>query len=276
MKTIKSILFSALLFTALSCNRDENDSTSLDTDALVAKANTDYAMDLDFSTGLEVASNNSSYSSRSSNSISLIPSCATITVNNTTPGVFPKIFTINYGTGCTMNGVTRAGIITITLSDYVLNNGSTLTIERGINYYVNAKKVEGTVVYTNQTTNSNTPEWSRSVTNGKITFPDGRFFIHNGTHVTRQTSGASTLILTDNIYEIISGTGTVVRSNGTQLTATVITPLVKEFTCANISDGQLNLIGTVLNGVLDYGNGTCDNQATYTHSNGQVYTITLN
>ena len=95
-----------------------------------------------------------------------------------------------------------------------------MTIERN-NYYVNLRKIDGTVVYTNETTNVATPQWSRTVTNGQITLPSGGIFTHSGTRTVRQTAGVSTAFLGDNIYEVISGTHTVNRPNGSTLTSTI-------------------------------------------------------
>jgi hypothetical protein len=82
--------------------------------------------------------------------------------------------------------------------------------------------------------------------------------------------------LGDNIYAVISGTHTVNRPNGSTLTSTIVQPLIKKYACNYISQGQLNLQGTVLNGILDYGNNECDNLATYFHNpNGVTYNVNL-
>jgi hypothetical protein len=277
MKNLKMYFFAlvGVLFFSCSDNDDKQQVDNVDSEMVGANITADFTSELDFNTGIDVASDNSSFSNRTTNEVSTLATCATITVNNTTPGVFPKIITIDFGTGCTQNGITRSGILTITLSDYVMNNGSTMTIERN-NYYVNLRKIEGTVVYTNETTNISMPQWTRTVTNGKITLPNGAVFTHFGTRTVRQTAGVGTIILGDNIYEVISGTHTVNRPNGSTLTSTVVQPLIKKYACNYISQGQLNLQGTFLNGILDYGNNVCDNLATYTHTpTGQVYTVNL-
>ena len=277
MKNLKMYFFALLIVSFISCNKEEDEKPveNVDSEMVGANMTADFTSELDFNSGIDLANNNSSYSNKTTNEVSTLPTCATITVNNTTPGVFPKIFTVDFGNGCTQNGITRSGILTITLSGYVMNNGSTMTIERS-NYYVNLRKIEGTVVYTNETTNTSIPQWTRTLTNGQITFPNGAVFTHFGTRTVKQTAGVSTVILADNIYEVISGNHTVNRPNGTTLTSTIVQPLIKKYTCNYISQGQLNLQGTVLNGVLDYGNNNCDNLATYYHNpNGQTYNVNL-
>ena len=275
MKNLKLYTFGLLLMSLsfVSCNKDED--FAVDKELVNTSADIDLTNELDFNSGIDVSSDNSSYSDRSSLQTNAVAPCASVSVDNATLGVFPKVFTIDFGTGCTYNGMTRSGIITITITDYVMNNGSIMTIERGSNYYVNGRKVEGTVVYENTTTNPTTPQWTRTITNGKITNLAGVVFNHYGTRTVKQTAGVSTLLLADNIYEITSGNHTITKSDGSSLSVTVVEPLIKKYVCSHISQGQLDLQGSVLDGILDYGNNTCDNLATYTHSNGNVYNVIL-
>ncbi|MGX7668145.1 hypothetical protein [Flavobacterium pedocola] len=277
MKNFSLKLFGGLVLATLvliSCSKDETESVLVDQQLMKASADIDFSNETDFSVGMEAATENSSFSNRDSDIASRFPACADITVNNTTPGVFPKIITIAFHPGCVHNGVLRSGTLTITLSGYLMSNGTTMTIERS-NYFVNGRHVEGTVTYVNQTTNPETPQWTRTVTDGRITNIAGDVFTHSGTRTVRQMEGAGTLALGDNVYHIISGTHTVNRPNGSSLTVTVLETLIKRYSCNYISKGKLTLLGSYLDGVLDYGNDTCDNQATYTHSNGQVFNINL-
>ncbi|KGO90288.1 hypothetical protein [Flavobacterium suncheonense] len=279
MKNLRFQLLSglfALTVSLVSCSKEEDVKGSSDVDQkmMMASAEIDFVNEADFNSGMEVASDNGSYSGKNSSHTAALTACATVTVNNITPGVFPKVFTINFGNGCINNGIHRSGILTITLSDYLMNTGSVMTIERS-NYYVNGRHVEGTVTYENETTNPDTPQWTRTITNGQITNLQGEVFTHHGTRTVKQTEGVGTLTLDDNVYHILSGTHTVNRPNGTSLTVTVVETLIKKYACNYISQGQLDLEGTYLDGILDYGDNTCDNQATYTHSNGTVYPVNL-
>mgnify|MGYP001562858802 CR=1 FL=1 len=280
MKNVRFQIVSGLLAVTLSlvsCTKEEevkNVSSDADQKLMTASAEIEFTNELDFNSGIEAASDNGSYSSKNSNNTATLATCASVSVNNTTPGVFPKIFTINFGGGCMINGIHRSGILTITLSDYLMNNGSVMTIERS-NYYVNGKHIEGTVTYENETTNPDTPLWIRTVTNGQVTNLQGDTYTHHGTRAVKQMEGVSTPMLADNVYHVVSGTHTINRPDGSTLTLAVEQTLIKKYACNYISQGQLNLFGTYLDGVLDFGNNTCDNQATYTHSNGTVYPVTL-
>jgi len=277
MKNVKNYAFGSFLALSLlltSCNKDED--IAVDTELLAANAQIDFGNELDFNAGVDVANENGSYSSRTSNAFeSLSPTCATITVDNPSPGVFPKVYTVDFGTGCLHNGILRSGIITVTFSNYFIEYGSTMTITRSNNYYVNNRKLEGTVVYENITTNTSIPKWNRTVTNGKLTSLTGAIYTFYGTRTVQQTEGVGTLTLGDNTYEVLSGNHTVTKPSGSTLTVTVVETLVKKYSCNYISQGQLDLQGSFLDGILDYGDNTCDNQATYTHSNGTVYNVNL-
>lgn len=270
---LSKVLFVLLSVVFASCNREED--VALDRELVKSSTEIDFTTEFDFNAVIDVSSENNALTDRSAQATSSIAPCASVTVDNNEPGIFPKTFTINFGSGCTHNGITRSGSVMITLTDYVMNSGSMTTIVRGDNYYVNGMKVEGTVTYQNTTVSATTPQWNRTITNGKVTHQDGRVFMHNGTRSVKQTEGVNTLVLIDNVYEITSGTHTITKVGGTTLTLSVVEPLIKKYSCTNISQGKLGVQGTVLDGVIDYGDNTCDKLATYTHSNGNVYNIVL-
>lgn len=279
-------IFSSILVFALvsSCTKEQIEQLSQDNvDLVVAKTESDFVIESDIKLGNDAALLRSSFASGiNSPDPSLLnsASCATITILEGGPSGgtfnFPFKIKVDFGTGCVFNGITRKGHLIVEFSNYVMLTGSSMTIFRGDDYYINLRKVEGTIVYTNTTTNASTPSWSRIVTNGKITRPNGQVFTHEGNRNVTLVVGASTIgDLTDNIYHITSGSHIVNKPNGGTLTATITETLIKPYSCQYITQGKLNLQGQILNGVLDYGNGDCDNQATYTHSNGVVHDITL-
>lgn len=275
MKKI-ALIFSTCL-AMLSCSTEDNKEFSgnplTDSDLVLATTKTGFSDEMDINYANDIANNYDSYSTRTSNNS--LTTCASVTIDNANPGEFPKTITVDFGNECNINGIVRSGTLTITLTDYVTNFGSQMTIVRGNNYYINGYKLEGTIVYENTTTNSNIPSWDRDLIGGKMTTPAGNVYTYTDSRSVQLIAGASTPTLTDNTYKAISGTRTVNRPNNTTLTSTILTPLIKSHNCAYISEGSLDLQGTFLDGVLDYGNGNCDNQATYTHVTGQVFNITL-
>jgi hypothetical protein len=188
-------------------------------------------------------------------------SCAAVTV--TPASGFPKTITIDFGTsGCTsQSGVTRSGIITVTLSDSLRHSGSVATMTFS-NYYVSGWKKEGTITWTNTSANG-VKSWRRVCTNGKITAPapSTRYWLHSGTQDIIQTAGSSTPSLLDDVFTITGGS-TVTNAAGISRTATILTPLQKKFICSNIDMGTMKIQGPNHYAVINYGDGTCDNIAT--------------
>src|ERR1019366_6730804 len=159
-----------------------------------------------------------------------LPACATVTV---TPAQgFPKNITIDFGTGCTSaTGILRSGVIHITLSDSLRKSGS-VAVMTFDNYYVGGYKKQGSITWTN-TKQDTTNSWSR-VCIDTITSPNGKTWMHNGTHAVVQISGNNTpKDIIDNVY-LTTGSSTVTNSNGVTRTATILTPLEKKVACDNI------------------------------------------
>lgn len=201
-----------------------------------------------------------------------ILSCATVTV---TPGAFPKTITIDFGTaGCTSpNGVYRKGKINVVLSDSIRRTGSTAVMTFD-NYYVNLFKIEGTATWTN-TSSAGTFSWTRKVENGKVTAPDGRYWLHSGLRSVVQTSGSSTpLNLLDDVYSI-TGNHTVTNAAGKTRTANVLEALQKKTICENIDKGKIKIEGSAHYAVIDFGDGSCDRVATISIDGRAPRTILL-
>jgi hypothetical protein len=270
MKKI-NFLFSALSILALtvvSCTKDDVVAAS-DTTPIVASASIDVVNELDIQTGTQISFEK--LTSKKTDK-SLTTSCAVVTMDPQTT-TFPKTFYVNFGDGCTTNSITRKGKLKITFSGYITETGSTMTVER-VGYSVNGNKVEGKIVYKNTTTSPNVPQWTRTITDGKFTDNKGEIYLNSGTHTVKQTAGVSTLPLDDNTYEMTEGTHTVTKANGAKITLTVLESIIKKQSCDYVSKGQLKVESTFLNGVIDYGNGDCDNKATYTQG-GIAFPITL-
>jgi hypothetical protein len=262
---LSAFTFSCFLF--ISCTKEEAVNAT-DNSPIVASASIDAVNGLDIQTGTDVAFKN--LTGRKTEK-SLTTSCSTVTMNPVTD-TFPKTFYVDFGTNCITNGILRSGKLKITFSDYITNTNSTMTIERQ-DYYVNGNKVQGTIVYKN-TTSADVPQWTRTVSNGIFTDTKGDVYLNSGTYTVRQTEGATTLPLEDNIYQIAEGKHTVTKQNGAKITLTVQEPIVKNFTCDYPSKGKLKVESTLFNGTIDYGTGECDGKATYTQ-NGIVFPITM-
>jgi hypothetical protein len=201
-------------------------------------------------------------------------SCASVSVNPQ-GSTFPKTIVIDFGNGCTSaDGISRKGKINITLTDYVHNPGAigTMTFE---NYYTAGYKVEGTITWTNTST-QNGISWTRQITNGKVTEPiSGYYWTHEGPKNVTQTAGANTPTnLLDDVYSV-TGNHTVTNPAGKTRTVTITEALEKKTTCHNVSKGKMKIQAQSHFAILDYGDGTCDNIATITIDGVAPITILL-
>ncbi|MDP5001296.1 MAG: hypothetical protein NWQ15_05310, partial [Flavobacterium sp.] len=112
MKKFNLYIIGTLFLTLFSCSKED---IVVDRELVNAYAEIEFSSEVDFNSGIEAASDNSSFASRNNiNSNTSLASCATVTVDNATPGVFPKTFTIDFGSGCVSNGILRSGSITVT------------------------------------------------------------------------------------------------------------------------------------------------------------------
>lgn len=262
-----------------SCNRDETNmmETESTQELVQTESVADFATDdnsdvaMDFATTFE-----SNFTSKNSGGVHHPDyPCAVVTITSTN-GTFPKTITVDFGTGCTdKRGITRKGKIIITATNKLYVPGAVITVTHD-NFYVNGTKVEGELKLSNITTDLAVPTFSKEITNGKITKEDGTYFTFNSLRKRKMTAGVSTpKNVWDDVWEFFEGTQTVAKSNGNYLTSTIKTPLIKSNACHFISKGSIELKGTKVDGVLDFGNGDCDNKATFTSANGVVYQLLL-
>lgn len=203
------------------------------------------------------------------------PRCAVVTVtpmgNN-----FPKTVTINFGTGCAgPDGRVRRGkIITVYTGRMTMPGSIATTTFDG--YYVDSNKIEGTHI-TENTSTSNNRSFNLKVIDGKISFPSGNYIAWNKNKTWVQTEGNGTPhFAMDDVFSI-TGTGNGTVKNGTvinQWSSTILQAVIRRPNCRWAVRGEVRITRNGNTGILNYGNGTCDNQATMT-INGNTINITL-
>jgi hypothetical protein len=198
--------------------------------------------------------------------------CAEVTV--TPQNGFPKTILIRFDSTCiSPRGIIRKGAIRIVISDSLRRSGSTavMTFE---NYFVNNFKREGTHTWTN-TSQPGGKSWQKKVEGGKITAPNGRFWLHESIRDIVQTAGVSTRAnLLDDVFSI-TGNASVTNAQGATRTATILEALQKKYICHNIDKGRIRFQGPNHIAILDYGNGECDRIATISIDGRPPRTITL-
>jgi hypothetical protein len=199
--------------------------------------------------------------------------CATVTV--TPQSGFPKTVVIDFGPlpGCTApNGITRSGKIQVVISDSLRHPQSTATMTFD-NYHVNTYKIEGIITWKNTST-PGVRSWRREIQNGKITAADGRWWQHNGVKEIVQTGGVNTVMPNDDEFRI-TGHGNTINSEGRTRTHLITEPLIKKWSCEWIEKGKIRFEGPNHFSILDFGNGTCDHDATITIDGQTTHNIIL-
>lgn len=201
--------------------------------------------------------------------------CPTVTIDPV-DGSYPRTMTVDFGTdGCTgPDGRVRKGQIVVVLTDTLTNPGATRTATF-VDFYVDGAHIEGTRTLSNTGFDANGQQtFSRSVTGGKITFPDGEVATWEATHLLVQVEGGNTAVLIDNVWEV-TGSATGVTRNGKSFTSEITTPLLRKRACAWVVSGvkAISIDGKTL--TVDYGDGRCDRKATVTGPNGNSRQILI-
>lgn len=201
----------------------------------------------------------------SKSGIAVTDSCPTITVTPPATGTWPKVITVDFGTGCDgLNNNTRSGKIIIEVTGPRMEISSK-RIVTFVNYFFNRIKVEGTKVFENMGYNNNKNlVFSIKLTGGKLTLPDGKFIERSFTHQREWTAG----LLTKNIWDdecLITGSAKGKNINGITYTNTIITALQWKRACSFIVGGVVKIERDgALPVEMNYGTGECDAKAVVT------------
>jgi hypothetical protein len=182
---------------------------------------------------------------------------------------FPKVITIDYGEGCTLeiNGeqYTRRGVIQITVTNRWFLEGAQRTTTF-IDFYVNDVKVEGTRTVTNNGTNeSGNLVFSHRLQNGKLVFNDSLEYTRTSNGTREWVRAGSPL---DDVWYIIGereGTNAHGFTYRHEITNRLMMVRCEAFRYQwMIVEGKIEVTRNDKAGTIDYGNGTCDDTAILT------------
>jgi hypothetical protein len=190
--------------------------------------------------------------------------CPAVTITPT-GNTFPKTLTLDYGTGCTTKlGKSVSGKITAVFTGKIKQTGGSVTVT-----FQNFKYKGYTLGGTYKATFTATMGSTAQITNGTIATPDGKNLTYSSSFTIVQTEGVSTTFITngeagilDDVYAI-SGSGSGTDQTAKTYTVAITTPLIKKLNCEWINTGvvEIKITGAATK-KLDFGAGTCDNQAT--------------
>jgi len=106
--------------------------------------------------------------------------------------------------------------------------------------------------------------FSASLTNGKLTLPEGKTIQRSFNHDREWIAGLQTRNIWDDEC-MVTGTATGVNINGVAYTNTILTALHWKRVCRFVVSGIVRIERTGMDAIeLDYGTGDCDALATVT------------
>ncbi|WP_178990181.1 hypothetical protein [Winogradskyella schleiferi] len=201
-----------------------------------------------------------------------IPACVTITI--VAQQGYRQV-TLDFGTeGCMVRGHLIRGQIVF---DYTRNpEAQQIMINYNLlDFYFDAKNVIASRSILRERSNDNgNPQFTHSL-DITVVWPNGAEASREGAKIREWVEGFGTGDFSDNIFEI-TGNWTAIFINGNSHTYTVLTPLSRPANCAYFVSGTFDVQRTNFGGILDYGDGACDDQATFTFNNGTEIPFTLN
>ena len=200
------------------------------------------------------------------------PPCVTVTA---VLQLNHRELTIDFGNeGCFFKGRVFRGQIYITY-DRDPEAQEILITYNLIDFFVGPRQVIGDRTILRELSNENgNPQFTHTL-DLTVIWPNGMQASREGVKIREWVEGFGNDDFTDDVFEITGHWNATFLSGNTH-TYQVITPLRREVTCMHFVSGSVDVERTNFSGVLDFGDGTCDNQATFTFDNGEVVNITLN
>ncbi|QNJ96910.1 hypothetical protein [Constantimarinum furrinae] len=201
---------------------------------------------------------------------SLFPACTVITI---LPNGDGGTIILDFGDECQLNnGSVVSGMITL---EYGPFTAGTRTINYTFDEFTyNGNGVAGGGEIFREIANSNGNPQSTINEEITVSFPNTTVTAtRNGLRVAEWVEGIGTGTWLDNVYHI-TGNWDTVFTNGFQRSGEVTETLVRKLNCLYLVSGMLEVQQEGLTAAIDWGEGECDNLATFIF-NGQEYPIIL-
>jgi len=186
----------------------------------------------------------------------------------------PYSMIVDFGTENCMgpDGLLRRGQLHVSFTGAYGDEGTQITITPQ-GFHVNDHLVQGVKTVTNAGLNDQGQSYFNVTVNGTVTAPDGSW---TSTHKYQRTrtwlAGEGRLTIFDDVY-LITGGGSGVDRNGLPFTVNITSPLRVEVGCPWIVSGVQEIAPQGLQTrVIDFGNGSCDQQVSITVGN---FTFTI-
>ncbi len=197
-------------------------------------------------------------------------SCATVTHDS-----INHIITYDFHNCCTgADGKVRAGRVFVNYTGTGYFDPGTSWVVTFDSFYVNTRHVEGTrSVLNNGFNTGGNMNWTITATNMRITKTDGSWRTWNSTRNREMVAGYGDTIWENDDY-LVNGTASGTNSNGDSVDC-ILTNLRREHDCHWITSGTLQITPSSRPvRTIDFGSGSCDDDATVT-KNGITRSIHL-
>jgi len=257
----------ALMLSFYSCNKDNSliDQTSIDLADDDAVSDAVYEDIFSAVDNASIVLDDLMKGDDSKSVISLTGECPSITIVRPTSAPWPRIITVDYGSGCTgFYESTRSGKILIEVTAPRMETGAKRTVTFD-NYYFNGIKVEGTKVFENKGMNSNGNSVVSVTSSGvKLVLTNEKTIERNVNHEREWIAGYKTANIWDDEC-LITGTATGKNIEGKSYTNTIVSALHWKRVCKFIVAGVIKLErGDAEPIELNFGEGDCDAKAVVT------------
>ena len=175
--------------------------------------------------------------------------------------------TLDFEENCTLpNGHVLNGQIILTYEKG--DDANTKTITKTFNEFsFNNVTIEGVNVILRTKSNENGNPQSIKTIDVLHTWADGETISKKGTKTREWIQGYQTKTWGDNVF-LITGNWTSSFKDGGVCSANIDLALRREMACRFIVSGILRIDKGLISGTLNYGDGSCDNLAVFTDSNG--------
>ena len=178
---------------------------------------------------------------------------------------------LDYGEGCTTKKEHEAkGKIIIHVDPSIENLSVNMTYSFD-DFYINGKKIEGSVEKLRSRSNNIENPQSQITRNIKIIWEDGAYATIEGQRTREWIDGNDNDLWGDNVFSI-TGNWTITKRDGAVYTSNIIEPLIRTLACRFIISGLAEIKTNGELSQLDYGDGECDDMATIT-KDGKSYEI---
>lgn len=199
--------------------------------------------------------------------------CATVTIARPAPGAFPITMSLDFGESCVLDdGRIVSGRMMATYTGKIRDAGTSYTLTF-VDFTINGKMLKGSKTVTNNGLNANDQlSYTTVVTDGVVEFTNGNVVTYESTRTRTWIAGMDTNFeddgiegLQDDVWEITgSASGKNRSDNAYQVEIT--SPILRAVNCRWLTAGILELDADIVDNtvVVDYGDGTCDDQAAVT------------